>query len=174
MSTRTSDAQRDELERSIREVGADLASAFPSNARHPVRALDSRAMDLASADQELKAAHRQRRRCRDRARVGHRRSPTLADRPAARRASSSIARRGWTALSPDKALGFVGVLYGAFAILAGTKLIWLAWQLQSGDRAARRLFAFSIVYLFALFAVLLADKQLAGHFAHTSPRLFQG
>ena len=44
------------LERSIREIGADLASAFPSSARHPVRALDRRAMDLASADQELKAA----------------------------------------------------------------------------------------------------------------------
>jgi len=44
------------LERSIREVGSDLASAFPSGARHPLRAIDQRAMDLASADQELKAA----------------------------------------------------------------------------------------------------------------------
>ena len=46
----------DTLERSIREIGADLASAFPSGARHPLRTLDARAMDLASADQELKAA----------------------------------------------------------------------------------------------------------------------
>jgi RHH-type proline utilization regulon transcriptional repressor/proline dehydrogenase/delta 1-pyrroline-5-carboxylate dehydrogenase len=46
----------DALERSIREVGADLASAFPASTRHPLRALDARAMDLASADQELKAA----------------------------------------------------------------------------------------------------------------------
>jgi RHH-type proline utilization regulon transcriptional repressor/proline dehydrogenase/delta 1-pyrroline-5-carboxylate dehydrogenase len=46
----------DSLERSIREVGTDLASAFPSSARHPLRAIDQRAMDLASADQELKAA----------------------------------------------------------------------------------------------------------------------
>ncbi len=44
------------LERSIREIGIDLAAAFPSNTRHPLRALDARAMDLASADQELKAA----------------------------------------------------------------------------------------------------------------------
>ena len=44
------------LERSIREIGTDLAAAFPSNTRHPLRALDARAMDLASADQELKAA----------------------------------------------------------------------------------------------------------------------
>ncbi len=47
---------RDELERSIRQIGADLASAFPSSARHPLRSLDARAMDFASADQELKAA----------------------------------------------------------------------------------------------------------------------
>jgi RHH-type proline utilization regulon transcriptional repressor/proline dehydrogenase/delta 1-pyrroline-5-carboxylate dehydrogenase len=46
----------DALERSIRETGTDLASAFPSSARHPLRALDARAMDLASSDQELKAA----------------------------------------------------------------------------------------------------------------------
>jgi proline dehydrogenase len=44
------------LERSILEIGTDLASAFPSSTRHPLRALDSRAMDFASADQELKAA----------------------------------------------------------------------------------------------------------------------
>src|SRR5262249_14610619 len=44
------------LERSIREIGTDLAAAFPSSTRHPLRALDARAMDLASADQELKAA----------------------------------------------------------------------------------------------------------------------
>jgi proline dehydrogenase len=46
----------DPLERAIRELGADLASAFPSSARHPLRALDARAMDFASSDQELKAA----------------------------------------------------------------------------------------------------------------------
>ncbi len=44
------------LERSTHQVGTDLASAFPSGARHPLRALDQRALDLASADQELKAA----------------------------------------------------------------------------------------------------------------------
>src|SRR5262245_6713656 len=65
------------------------------------------------------------------------------------------------------AAGFVGVIYGAFAMLAGARFIRLAWQLQVGDksveRRARRLFAFSIVYLFALFAVFLADKQVAAY-----------
>src|SRR5262245_6726867 len=67
------------------------------------------------------------------------------------------------------AFGFVGGIYGAFAILAGAKMILLAWQLQAGgknaERAARRLFAFSIVYLFSLFAAFLADKQVVAHFA---------
>jgi proline dehydrogenase len=46
----------DDLERSIREIGTDLAGAFPSGARHPLRAIDQRAMDLASSDRQLRAA----------------------------------------------------------------------------------------------------------------------
>jgi protoheme IX farnesyltransferase len=63
------------------------------------------------------------------------------------------------------AAGFVGLLYGSFAILLGAKLLMLAWRLHlagdNGERYARRLFAFSIVYLFALFAVFLADERLS-------------
>jgi proline dehydrogenase len=55
-AVRESGPDGDPLERSIREIGADLASAFPSGARHPLRALDARAMDFASSDQQLKAA----------------------------------------------------------------------------------------------------------------------
>ena len=40
----------------VRRIGLELAAAFPSGARHPVRALDDRAMDLASRDAELRAA----------------------------------------------------------------------------------------------------------------------
>ena len=50
------DPQRDALEQEIHRVGGDLAAAFPSAARHPMRAIDARAMELASSDQELKAA----------------------------------------------------------------------------------------------------------------------
>ncbi len=46
----------DLLEREIGRVGADLARAFPSSTRHPLRALDARAMELASGDRELRAA----------------------------------------------------------------------------------------------------------------------
>jgi proline dehydrogenase len=44
------------VERELREIGAELAAAFPSAARQPMRALDARAMELASADAELQAA----------------------------------------------------------------------------------------------------------------------
>ena len=59
------------------------------------------------------------------------------------------------------ALGFAGAIYGATAGICGVTMFLLALQLsRSGDAEkgpARRLFAFSILYLFVLFAMLLAD-----------------
>jgi RHH-type proline utilization regulon transcriptional repressor/proline dehydrogenase/delta 1-pyrroline-5-carboxylate dehydrogenase len=52
----TTTEQSDQLEGDIRRIGADLAEAFPSTARHPLRTLDARAMDLAARDRELRAA----------------------------------------------------------------------------------------------------------------------
>src|SRR6266700_2774867 len=60
------------------------------------------------------------------------------------------------------ALGFAGAIYGAVAAICGALLVALAWQLrttgEADRRAAHRLFAFSIVYLFVLFATLLASN----------------
>src|ERR1700674_1977629 len=62
------------------------------------------------------------------------------------------------------ALGFAGAIYGATAGMSGATIILLALQLRrSSDaekRPARRLFAFSILYLFVLFATLLADAAV--------------
>jgi proline dehydrogenase len=44
------------VEPDIRQIGGDLAAAFPSRARHPLKALDAKAMEMSSQDQELKAA----------------------------------------------------------------------------------------------------------------------
>src|SRR5438874_10550514 len=44
------------LESDVREVGRELAARFPSRARHPIRALDAKAMELSSQDAELRAA----------------------------------------------------------------------------------------------------------------------
>jgi protoheme IX farnesyltransferase len=64
------------------------------------------------------------------------------------------------------ALGFAGPVYGAIAIVCGTILIALALGLYRSHpadrRAAHRLFAFTILYLFVLFAALLADHDHGG------------
>jgi protoheme IX farnesyltransferase len=59
--------------------------------------------------------------------------------------------------------GYAGLLYGVVATAAGIGILALAVQVrrESGLVAAKRLFAFSILYLFALFAVLLVDDRLS-------------
>jgi protoheme IX farnesyltransferase len=61
------------------------------------------------------------------------------------------------------ALGFAGTIYAAVALASGTIFVVLALRLyastQTDRRAAHRLFAFSILYLFALFAALLANSS---------------
>jgi protoheme IX farnesyltransferase len=58
------------------------------------------------------------------------------------------------------ALGFAGAIYGATAVLGGAAFIALALKLLASNEAdrrpAHRLFAFSILYLFLLFAALCA------------------
>lgn len=60
--------------------------------------------------------------------------------------------------------GYAGLLYGVTATACGVVMVWLAWRVKTADagsaedRAAKRLFAFSLLYLFLLFAVLLADN----------------
>ena len=60
-------------------------------------------------------------------------------------------------------LGFAGPIYGATAAIGGAILVVLALRLRgsraSDRQAANRLFAFSIFYLFALFAALLTGSS---------------
>ena len=58
------------------------------------------------------------------------------------------------------ALGTAGLAYGAAAATVGTYLLWLAVQIvrTRSDRAARRMFGFSILYLFILFAALIVEN----------------
>ena len=62
--------------------------------------------------------------------------------------------------------GFAGLLYGAVALICGAMMLMLAWRVYR-DRtgplaaaAAGRLFGFSLLYVFVLFAALLADNAL--------------
>jgi heme o synthase len=59
-------------------------------------------------------------------------------------------------------LGQAGPLYGMTSVGAGAALAALALRLRRvrGDRAAKQLFGFSIVYLFVVFAVLLLDARV--------------
>jgi protoheme IX farnesyltransferase len=72
---------------------------------------------------------------------------------------TAVAIVGWP-------LGYFGPAYGVVAIVAGAGLLWLAidvYRQRKGAatlRAARRLFGFSILYLFALFATLLIEAMV--------------
>ncbi|MGH2802993.1 MAG: proline dehydrogenase family protein [Thermoleophilaceae bacterium] len=44
------------MEAELQRVGRSIHAAFPGKSRHPLRALDQKAMELASQDQELRAA----------------------------------------------------------------------------------------------------------------------
>jgi protoheme IX farnesyltransferase len=63
-------------------------------------------------------------------------------------------------------LNFSGAVYGIAALAAGGLFAVLAWRLWVADDgrptelAGRRLFAFSILYLFVLFAALLVDRAV--------------
>ena len=61
------------------------------------------------------------------------------------------------------ALGVVGGLYATGALIAGVLFLICALGVMRDetDRAARRMFGFSIFYLFAIFALLIADKSLS-------------
>jgi protoheme IX farnesyltransferase len=64
------------------------------------------------------------------------------------------------------ALGFAGVLYGGVASVTGAIMLALAWQVlnerRPAERASKQLFAFSILYLFLLFATLLVERGWGG------------
>ena len=62
-------------------------------------------------------------------------------------------------------LGYAHAIYGVTALLMGALMVALAWRVrrecegEPAARAAQQLFAFSILYLFVLFAVLLIEGE---------------
>jgi heme o synthase len=64
------------------------------------------------------------------------------------------------------AFGYTGALYGVTALVNGAIMVMLGWQVfresRPAERASRNLFAFSILYLFLLFAVLLVERGWGG------------
>ena len=64
-------------------------------------------------------------------------------------------------------LGFAGPVYGVASAFLGAVFVWhayLVWQMPEADRVmvpAKKLFGFSLVYLFALFAILLGEALVS-------------
>jgi protoheme IX farnesyltransferase len=68
-------------------------------------------------------------------------------------------------------LGVAGAVYGAGALLLGGFFVVLALRVlrEEGDRAAKQMFGFSILYLFLLFGLMMADRAPG-----LAPRLLGG
>jgi len=106
-------------------------------------------------------------RCRDYERVGVPMLPVVAG-PAETR------RQIWLysivlvplAMLPS-AIGLAGIVYAISSAILGAVFLYLAWRVRKvtegreADAAARQLFAFSILYLFLLFAVMLGEHAVA-------------
>ena len=74
----------------------------------------------------------------------------------------------WPLTLAPALIGVAGALYGAAALVLSALFTLLAirvWR-DEGERSARQMFAFSILYLFLLFALLVIDRApgLAGTF----------
>jgi protoheme IX farnesyltransferase len=66
-------------------------------------------------------------------------------------------------------LGYAGATFGIAASALGAMMIALAWRVRKErgrHNASKQLFAFSILYLFVLFAMLLVDWMSGGLFGH--------
>ena len=60
-------------------------------------------------------------------------------------------------------MGFAGLVYGGVAAVLGAAFIWYSlkvWQMPDGDKKmvpAKKMFAYSLLYLFVIFTALLVD-----------------
>src|SRR5260221_560290 len=69
----------------------------------------------------------------------------------------------WPIAVAPALMGIAGWLYGTAALGLSALFTWAAvrvWR-DAGDRSAKQMFAFSILYLFLLFALLLLDRAPA-------------
>ncbi|GAB5461669.1 MAG: heme o synthase [Hoeflea alexandrii] len=67
-------------------------------------------------------------------------------------------------------MGFAGLVYGAIAAVLGAGFIWYSiqvWRMPDGDKKmipAKKLFGYSLLYLFAIFTALLVDALVTKFF----------
>ncbi|MFA9473876.1 MAG: heme o synthase [Filomicrobium sp.] len=103
-------------------------------------------------------------RCRDYERVGVPMLPVVAGLQETRRQIVIYSLLLVPLAVTPSFVGLGGLVYGATSVVLGAIFLWLAFKVyrtregRESDRAAKRLFVFSIFYLFALFAVLLGEQ----------------
>jgi protoheme IX farnesyltransferase len=106
-------------------------------------------------------------RCRDYARAGVPMLPVVAGADETRRQIWLYALFLVPLAIAPALIGMAGIVYGIASAALGAVFLYLAWKVRritegrEADQAARQLFAFSILYLFLLFAVLLAEHAVA-------------
>ncbi len=105
-------------------------------------------------------------RCKDYERVGVPMLPVVAGEDETRRQILLYSILLVPLAIMPYAIGLGGMLYLATSVLSGAGFLWLAGNVYSrregpaAEKAARALFGFSILYLFALFAALLAEHTV--------------
>ena len=107
-------------------------------------------------------------RCRDYERVGVPMLPVVAGAEETRRQILLYSFILVPLAVVPALIGLGGAVYLGAALVLGAIFLWLAFDVwrtredgREADRVARRLFTFSILYLFLLFAVLLAEHAAA-------------
>ena len=107
-------------------------------------------------------------RCRDYERVGVPMLPVVAGAEETRRQILLYSFILVPLAVVPALIGLGGAVYLGAALVLGGIFLWLAFDVwrtredgREADRVARRLFTFSILYLFLLFAVLLAEHAAA-------------
>jgi protoheme IX farnesyltransferase len=106
-------------------------------------------------------------RCRDYERVGVPMLPVVAGPEETRRQIVLYSLLLVPLATAPYFAGFAGLAYLATAVVLGAVFLSLAFKVRrvtqgrEGDAAAKQLFGFSILYLFALFVVLMAEHVVA-------------
>jgi len=106
-------------------------------------------------------------RCRDYERAGVPMLPVVAGAEETRRQIWLYALILVPLAIAPALIGMAGIVYGIVSAALGAVFLFLAWKVRritegrEADQAARQLFTFSILYLFLLFAVLLAEHAAA-------------
>ncbi len=74
-------------------------------------------------------------------------------------------------------MGFASIVYGVLSVIGGAGMIWYAWRVlrdtqgPEARKATMSLFGFSILYLFALFLVIVIENGPAAAVARFAARL---